>query len=630
MRTWREYFPFKPYDQQIELISLIQEAISSGKSLVVEAPTGIGKTVSVLSSFLPFREEYKLIWTCRTHSQVERVLEELYRIKEFSGEELSGIGVLNRRDMCVNPSVREISKSPREAVVVCKEFRKIGRCPFHRKISKSEINEILEIGILPPSLLLRKCEEMVICPHEVFVSLASEADVVVCNYHHFFNPEIAPSFQSKLGISMGEVVLVVDEAHNLEKFSSEVQSKEITENTLNRASKEAKEFEAEEEFKEAKEFLEDLVEKNLKRGAEVLIPWEYVETSEEIDELGEELIFIGEEVWAERISLGKRPVSYLHSIGVFLLKLSSVKGSREYALFISKENGLKFEVVCLDPSLIGGVLEEVRCSVSMSGTIDPNAYSRVMGLDSPMKGKFECPFPQENKLTLIVRGVSSLKRMRTERTYEKMVTGIETCCKYTPGNVLVFCPSYEVLDGVLSLLSDKINGKKVYFESKEKDSQEIKREMKEFKERSTRGGAVWIGVMRGRYSEGEDFPGLEANSVLLLGIPYPERNPRVEAQIRYYEEKFPGIWRRERRGGYYKRISLGEYYAYWLPAYYALNQAAGRVHRSKSDKGAVIFMDYRVKQPKVWENLNPWIKKGAKIVSIEEMPFYLRRFWIGE
>jgi len=298
LRTWREYFPFKPYDQQIELISLIQEAISSGKSLVVEAPTGIGKTVSVLSSFLPFREEYKLIWTCRTHSQVERVLEELYRIKEFSGEELSGIGVLNRRDMCVNPSVREISKSPREAVVVCKEFRKIGRCPFHRK---------------------------------------------VCNYHHFFNPEIAPSFQSKLGISMGEVVLVVDEAHNLEKFSSEVQSKEITENTLNRASKEAKEFEAEEEFKEAKEFLEDLVEKNLKRGAEVLIPWEYVETSEEIDELGEEidelgeeLIFIGEEVWAERISLGKRPVSYLHSIGVFLLKLSGFHWEKDLCLICTQ------------------------------------------------------------------------------------------------------------------------------------------------------------------------------------------------------------------------------------------------------------------------------------------------------
>ncbi|GBE18567.1 bifunctional ATP-dependent DNA helicase/DNA polymerase III subunit epsilon [archaeon BMS3Abin16] len=111
-------------------------------------------------------------------------------------------------------------------------------------------------------------------------------------------------------------------------------------------------------------------------------------------------------------------------------------------------------------------------------------------------------------------------------------------------------------------------------------------------------------MQQGRNSEGQDFPGEQANAVVIVGIPYAVRGPKVNAQIEYYKKAYKGWWGRH---------TLGDYYAYYLPAYRSLNQSAGRAHRSLSDKAAIIFLDSRVaRDRKVQANISPWIKENMK------------------
>jgi DNA excision repair protein ERCC-2 len=122
-----------------------------------------------------------------------------------------------------------------------------------------------------------------------------------------------------------------------------------------------------------------------------------------------------------------------------------------------------------------------------------------------------------------------------------------------------------------------------------------------FKSMGLKGGAVLVGVMGGRFSEGEDYPGNEMNSVVIVGVPYPKPTEKVESQIEYYDMVFPG---------------RGKEYGYVLPAMRKASQAAGRPFRNLDDRGVVVFMDYRYSTRYLANLLPEWIR--SRLRSVEE------------
>jgi DNA excision repair protein ERCC-2 len=122
----------------------------------------------------------------------------------------------------------------------------------------------------------------------------------------------------------------------------------------------------------------------------------------------------------------------------------------------------------------------------------------------------------------------------------------------------------------------------------------------EFKACSKEDGAVFLGVLGGRTSEGVDFPGNQMNSVIVVGVPYAEPTPRVKAQIEYYEKRFP---------------KLGREYGYVLPAMKKASQAAGRPIRTSEDRGAIVFLDYRYATSYCRAFLPSWLTNGLKVLQ---------------
>jgi len=179
----------------------------------------------------------------------------------------------------------------------------------------------------------------------------------------------------------------------------------------------------------------------------------------------------------------------------------------------------------------------------------------------------------------------------------------------------VFFPSYDVLKEIVNIgIRDKIIdlGKQVFIESPELSSTDNDFMIEEFK-RSAESGAVLLGVMGGRNSEGVDYPGKEMESVCVVGIPLAKPTPRVEASIEYYTSKFG---------------SLGKIYSYVIPAVYKASQTAGRVIRSPEDRGFILLLDKRYLWPYYKSLLPQWLRRELEIIrNLDALEVKIKHFY---
>jgi DNA excision repair protein ERCC-2 len=161
--------------------------------------------------------------------------------------------------------------------------------------------------------------------------------------------------------------------------------------------------------------------------------------------------------------------------------------------------------------------------------------------------------------------------------FRKISERISEVSRATPHNVGVFVPSYSILQALLANGLEALINKQLFHERPGLSSSKNDRLVKEFKSKADE-GALLLGVLGGRNSEGEDYPGQEMETVVVVGVPYARPSPREKVRIQYFEKQFP---------------SKGRDYGYVLPALRSASQAAGRSVRRLDERGAIVFLDDR-------------------------------------
>jgi len=317
------------------------------------------------------------------------------------------------------------------------------------------------------------------------------------------------------------------------------------------------------------------------------------------------------------LALGKYPRSHIRKVGDFLLKWLETAEDHAFAHVLSKYEtkrgyaSSRLEMIALDPRKVTEpVISSVSCTISMSGTLEPlEAYQKLVGLpENTICETLSSPFPEEHILSLVCLGTTTSLDRRSEAMYQKMFQKIAEITRYTPANIGVFTASYEVLEGLLKAgLEDAIN-KPLLREERNMSSKKNDLLLRRFRDYAEKGGAVLLGVQGGRNSEGADFPGKQMESVVIAGVPYARPTPRVEAGIRYLEGQFPG---HGHEFGY-------DEFGYVLPAMKKASQAAGRPIRSLTDRGAIVFLDYRFSTTYCCRYFPHWIRRNLKSLSDEE------------
>ena len=128
-------------------------------------------------------------------------------------------------------------------------------------------------------------------------------------------------------------------------------------------------------------------------------------------------------------------------------------------------------------------------------------------------------------------------------------------------------------------------------------------------------GAIFMGVCRGKVSEGLDFADINGRAVFITGLPYPPlKDPKIILKKRYLDFRHA----RDKEVQIFSKFSTiliiwlqylkgDEWYS--LEATRAINQAIGRVIRHKDDYGAIILLDARFSNPRVKSNLSLWLRQ---------------------
>lgn len=594
-------FPYEPRRGQLLIMQSVFECISERKHMILESPTGSGKTVSVLSALLEARRGQKILYLTRTNSQQRQVMKELREIAHR--KQIFGIAVQGRNNSCllydVEPEIK--SGSPEELSAYCSRLKELTKgpdegCRYYYGLTHSDGLEDWMRREMPDSeALVSSCRSMNVCPYELSKAVMHNADVVTAPYVYFFNPFIRRRLLEWMGTGIEKLMVVVDEAHNLPDYLRDGESMELTQRAVRAAASEASEYQDPEilegysihDFAETMSTIIERMAEEYVLDEDGLVPESALETeimqelhisSRGISGIVSALIGHGEFVRDMKLKAGKLPRSYIRYLGEFLRFWMGAE-SEYYVKVVNGGENKSIELYCLDPSIAAAPLLDTYASILMSGTIgNMQDFRNILRMpEDTVLLAVPSDFPRENRRIVYVADVTTKHDVvsRDAGMISTIAEKITSICNAVRRNTLVFLPSHAMLESLLSLnLQQKMEGK-VLVERRGMPQQELMDAVEEFK-RSR--GAVFLCVIGGRVSEGMDFPDETLEMVIIAGIPYPRPTAKNRALVNYYDILYRKGWD----------------YAVKDPALRRLIQASGRMIRSATDRGIAIVLDRRM------------------------------------
>jgi DNA excision repair protein ERCC-2 len=590
------FFPYeKLRDSQKTLIYDVKDAIEQERNLLVHAPTGMGKTIAVLGPALvnAIANKRTVFFLTSRHTQHILGIKTLKDIASTFEIDVKCCDIIGKKWMCSQDGAENMPSH--EFSEYCKALRKDEMCEFYSNTKLKGKNSVQaevvlsEIKAKMPvdsETLAKLCRDRKLCPYEVSLILAREANVVIADYNHVFNENIRESFFLKAGKRLDESIIIIDEGHNLPSRCREMMSIRLSNFVLNRAISEAEKQKLDEEIPKLKRILDVLVELgtelNDSKDEEYVLRGEFFKKVDSLvgyEETMNRFLVIGDEIREQQRQ------SFIGSVANFMEEWNGP--DKGYTRVISVRDTkygkmLSLSYRCLDPSIVSKeVVNGCVSTVMMSGTLTPmEMYADLLGFKNYSMKQYRDPFSDKNKLNLIVEDVTTKYTARNAEQYKKIATIVADIINTVPGNSFVFFPSYEVRN-LVNRYFESLSRKSVFLEVSGMSKDEKKRFLEKFKEYK-KTGAVMLGVAQGSFGEGVDLPGDFLKCVIVVGVPLSKPDLETKDLIEYYEDKY----------------GEGMNYGYIYPAITKTMQNAGRCIRTEQDRGVIVFMDARYS----WEN----------------------------
>lgn len=646
-------FPYEPREFQFQIMEEIDTVLQEGSDLIMESGTGTGKTIASLAPVINFalKNGKRVVYLTRTNSQETQVILELREIMgklRSSGDDLlegfiPGIGLQGRKNMCcmvgLDPEFEECSSE--ELSRLCNQLKRntkssmIGStmkgqhasqrspmsnkkvakvCPFYENTMAADINPIIEMvrtRIPTPEEFIPEMKAADLCPYELNKTMLERSLVISAPYIYLFDPGLCHHFLEWIGASMEDLILIIDEAHNLPNYARELVSMELSSLSLDRAQAEAKEFGVDGVLKilgnvgipviteMLKDIMKQLEDEYVLEDDGLVPPYELEEeimhrmkiTSNKLKLAIGELINHGLAIQDERLKNGRLPRSYIHAMGHFLLWWVEMESSRYIKLIKGGEN-ISLELFCMDPSKVIEIVRKAHSSIHLSGTLRPlDEYRISTGL--PLKTRmriFPSPFPPENRMVLYLSRVTTRYEDLNLNMISKLLEVTLSICNGSQRNTMVFFPSFKLMERFLESGFSFSLKRHLFVEEQGQLQSTLMAMVDDFKQR----GGIFLSVMGGRLSEGMDFPADYLEVVILEGIPYPKPTARQRALQHYYEVRFGKGWD----------------FTVKAPTTRKLLQSIGRLIRTETDQGVAIILDkravhFREDIPDLRESLDP-------------------------
>ena len=605
-KSWPKIFPYEPRPNQRVVMEKIVAALGRQGHLVAESGTGSGKTICSLAPTLEYslKKRKKVLYLTRTNSQQKQVILELRKINQK--KRVFGVGLQGRLNVCPLLDDRPELKSgtAEELSKLCGDLKKATLdsgtgCKYYANLLNHDFGKIKkqarkEIPAVEDFVGLCKVEGN-ICPYEANKMLLKDATVVTAPYIYFFSGLIRHSLLDWMGVHISDLIIIVDEAHNLSDYARELYSKELSARAMELAALEATDIGdpllAEglhlSSFCGSIEEIIRSVASEYVIDDDGLVPPSEVEaqlmsrfraTSRELQINIANMVTHGDIIREKKRKRGKLPRSHIYKAALFLQDWMLLEGS-EYAKLVSGSDNPRLEAYCLNPARATGVLNDCHTSIHMSGTLSPlQEYRDSIGLPS----KTECislpsPFEKENRIIIYTEELTTkYERLASdEDMIPRMKELMLAVTRAVPRNTIFFFPSFSLLSR-FSDLAPSI-GRECFFEEQGMTQEGLMRTVHDFKLEK---GGVMFSVMGGRVSEGIDFPSRELELAVLIGIPYPKPTAKHRSLLNYYDIRFGKGWE----------------YTVKAPTVRKIMQSIGRLLRRETDRGVALVLDSRMEQ----------------------------------
>lgn len=563
-------FPFdQPRSGQMELVDTVTKGLSDNKFQLLQAPTGLGKTVGVLYPVLrdALERGQKVVYLTPKNSQ-HAVAEDAVRRFQDHGSKIRSVTIHAKSKMCFkaeticNPNYCEFARD------------------YYAKVDREKIKDKLGRKKRLTAKTFRKVgAEHEVCPFELQLEMTDQADVVICDYNYVFSPRgIAGRLaHDKIQRKKTKPNLVIDEAHNLfpramDYFSPVISAMELKAwvgetDRLPRsfAGETSRLLDAAMQIIEHCAPPEGTGPQRIRPDVNSFLGLEgelrslltrYLESNADIQPRDVLIRFCDR--WSE-----------------FTAALQ-LEGPEFFTTFRPNAGGSSLKVTCCDAAQqIAEGYKAFHKVVAFSATMKPfDYYAKLSGIpeDDLLTAEFGSPFPRGNRKLLVIPQVST-KWSQRERNYGKIQAAIERILSIRPGNYFVFFPSFDFMDRIFRAV--QLPEFRLLKQEREMKLPRVK----EYLEILSAGDqpTVIFGVQGGVFAEGVDYPGDMLIGAMVIGPALPSFDLEREILREYYE----------------KNYGHGFDYAYTFPAMAKVVQSAGRVIRSPEDRGLIVLMDQR-------------------------------------
>ena len=624
-------FPFPYREGQKELVTYVYQTIYHKRKLFLEAPTGVGKTISTVFPAVKAMERGmgdKIFYlTAKTITRT--VADQTFQLLREQGLHFKSVILTAKDKICF---MEQTECNPEYCPYAKGHFDRVNDAMYDLLTHEESFDrEIVEA-------YARKYQ---VCPFEFCLDMSLFADGVIGDYNYLFDPHVYLKRFFTEGVS-GNYIFLIDEAHNLLERGREMYSATLVKEELMLLKRNLQDG-MEDMGKTVlygEGFAHSMIKQLEKCNKEMLAlkrECENYRVVEKIDGLVQPLLRLQGtmESYLEENEEGEVPVKealldLYFKICHFMDMYERVDEKYVKYTQLKEDGDFLVKLFCVDPSTnLKECMQRGRSSVLFSATFLPIQYYKGLlgGDEKDYEVYANSVFDTEKRLLMIAKDVTSKYTRRSDEEFYNIAKYIEQIVKKRHGNYMVFCPSYNFLQEVYMMYQEYFADADTECIIQSDFMNEAEREefLKRFEGNQGLDLQAALGmeivydedqyligfcVLGGIFSEGIDLKHDSLIGVIIVGTGLPQVCYEREILKHYFDDKGDN----------------GFDYAYRYPGMNKVLQAAGRVIRTSDDIGVIALLDERFLQPayvrmfpREWEHFLP--------VDVENIGKNVERFW---
>ena len=594
-------FPFPYRKGQRELAVSVYRTILRKKKLFIQAPTGVGKTIStVFPAVKAVGEELgEKIFYLTAKTITRTVAEQAFETLREQNLKFKVITLTAKEKICF---CEETSCNPDD-------------CPYAKghfdRVNDAVYELLMQEDVMSREVLEAQARKHKVCPFEMALDVSTWVDGVICDYNYVFDPDARlRRFFAEGGA--GGYLFLIDEAHNLVERGRQMYSAELCKEDFLAVKKLVK--------GEAPRFA-----KRLEACNKILLAMkkecENYKVLDNISHFGIQLMNVLSETdrYLEECvdkEVRETVLDFYFQVRSFLNIYDGL--DENYVVYTEyQENGrFVLKLFCVNPAAnLQKCLDKGNSAVFFSATLLPiQYYKRLLSTEKDNYAVYiDSSFDTKKRLLMNGVDVSTRYTMRSREMYQRYAIYIFRVVKAKMGNYLIFFPSYRFMEDVYQeftqLLASDEEEMELVIQQKHMDEEERENFLRAF-EMGREKSLIGFGVLGGIFSEGIDLTNEKLIGTLIIGTGLPQVCNEREILKSYFDQK--GLY--------------GFDYAYRYPGMNKVLQAAGRVIRTEDDHGVILLLDERFQRekgkeifPKEWADC-----ERCRLDIVEEK---IRLFW---